>query len=366
MQFLDTEAAESDISDTEFDLLVEPREHQQPVKKPRWSGKRFLVTYAQCLEDPNDVFAKLDAKRSIARAVGATELHEDGNQHIHIAVEFEVKLNTYDCRWFDYQYGPDCQVYHPNFSAAKSWPRCINYCRGKEKKLVDLFQWRCTFQEALDTHTAAACAKSKPDLYEACRAVYPDREKWHQWCYENGAALFMREVWSVVDKPPILQSITKPLAFGPDSGCVDVRFQFLQLPADFTKPVVVIGPSGAGKTTWAINSMLARFGQGMSVCQTDDLRLLDFRVDKFVIFDEIRFNGDAVSGKGAWPLEKQVAICDTALARAVHCRYGNAVLPAGFPRIFTAAERMPFVDNFQIRRRIHIINLYPEDYNIWF
>jgi len=359
-RFVELEAGcssdDSDTTPSEFDLLLEPSEHISPPKPPKWSAKKFLLTYAQCNEDPDDIFDKLDRKRKIVRAVGAIELHEDGNPHVHIAIELERKLTTTDCRYFDYSFGAGYTVYHPNFSSAKHWPACINYCRGKKKTLVKLYQWRCTFQEALDTHTAERAAAGKKNLFEECRKCMPDKKLWIQWCYENQAAQFMREVWEELHRPPV-QALDAPIRHDGKDFRWEPRFEFLALPEDFTKPVVLIGPSGCGKTTWASDRLLERFGCGLLCGHSDDLRFLDVTIHKFILFDEIRFNGDANTGKGAWPLEKQVALTDTALPRSIHARYGNALIPKDFPKLFTATEKMPFADNIQIRRRINIINL---------
>lgn len=366
MQFIDDTATVSgDDTSGDEELLIDPEEWRRPgpVHKPRWSGKKFLLTYAQCNEDPEDVFKKLDAKNKIARAVGCIELHEDGEPHIHIAAEFEKKINTTDCRYFDYAYGPGYQAYHPNFSTAKTWPACINYCRGKKKETAQLFQWHCTFQEALDTNTAERAARVKPNLFEECAKMGDDRKLWIQWCFENNAPQFERIVWTQLHPAPV-QALVAGLSREGKGPTYDPKLEFLALPADFSKPVVLIGPSGCGKTTWATHKLIERFGCGLLCGHSDDLRGLDVNVHRFILFDEIRFNG-GTDGKGAWPLEKQVAICDTALPRSIHARYGNAVIPAGFPKLFTAAERMPFLDNYQVRRRIEIINLYPDGYDIW-
>lgn len=365
-QFVASQAGCSD-DDTPSDeeLLIDPAEWRAPgpVHKARWSGKHFLITYAQCPEDPDDIFTKLDNKRKIERAVGCIELHEDGNPHVHIALVFEKKLNTTDCRYFDYAYGSGYQSYHPNFSTAKNWPACINYCRGKKKELVKLYQWRCTFQEALDTHTAERAAAGKPNLFEECRKLMPDREAWIQWCYEHNAAQFMREVWDECTRPPI-SSIDTAMRLDGKGPTYDPSLEWRALPETFTKSVVLIGPSGCGKTTWAVEQLVRRFGVGLLCNHTDDLRKLDVRVHKFILFDEIRFNG-GYDGKGAWPLEKQVSIVDTALPRSIHARYGCALIPPDFPKLFTAAERMPFENNYQVTRRIQVINLYPDSYDIW-
>lgn len=348
--------AEDDIDHLLQATVAEPLE--VALKSKKLSAKKFLLTYAQCPEDPEHVFESIDKRRKIARAVGCIELHADGNPHIHIALEFEKKLTTPNFRFFDYSYNDECDVYHPNISPAESWPKCINYCRGKEKTLVQLFQWRCTFQEALDTATAAS--KAKANLFAKARNC-SDVEEWYQWCYENSvSSQFCRDVWAITLRAPFVQNIdaARPLNADPPRS-YDPRFGEMALPDSFAKCVVICGPTGIGKTTWARNHLVGRFGCGLQVGDIDDLKLLNAN-HKFILFDEIRFNGDPDTGKGRWPLHVQIAIADTEYGRTIRCRHSNAVIPQDMPKVFTCTEYLPFTYDGQIERRIHIINMYQD------
>lgn len=349
-----SQASASDDSDDE-ELLLEPTVvRDSHIKKFRLSASRYLLTYAQCPEDPEDIFLKLDTRRVIKQAVGCIELHEDGNPHVHIAVEYEKKLNSVDPAYFDYAYDVGYDNYHPNFSPAKSWGACVNYCRGKEKTLVQLFQWKCSFQEAVDSAKV-----EKIDLFGKARAFERDEEGWIQYCHDHRVSFqYCSKIWEIVNRGTPVQVVD--VAFepsGPPPATYDPRFAFMVLPADFSRAIVLCGPSGIGKTVWAVNQLVAIFGRGLQVGDIDDLKLL--RTDmRFLLFDEIRFNGCPRTGKGQWPLEKQIALCDTERARSIRCRHTNASIPANMPRVFTCTEYLPFTKDYQVERRITVINMY--------
>lgn len=353
---LDEASASDDDFADQHDLPTAPQLLDK-IKTFRLSGKRYLLTYAQCPEDPEDIFKRIDALRKVARAVGCIELHQDGNPHIHIAVEFEKKLNSTNPRYFDYAWSADTQNHHPNITPATSWPKCINYCRGRNKILIELYQWRCTFQEALDTH-AASGGKKKFDLFAMCESFGDNQRQWSQWCYENDVSpLWKADVWRQLRSHQGKSSTSEPMPLegGP---CVDPRFAFMVLPESFAKSVVLLGPTNIGKTTWAVNHMVERFGKILVVNEIDDLRGLD-STHKGIVFDEIRFTGDVLSGKGRWPVHSQIAIVDNALGRSIHCRNVNAYIEKHTPKLFTCTETFCFSFNSQIRRRIEVINMYP-------
>lgn len=364
-QYIINEA--SSTSDDEFadqhDLPTAAQHTAAIKKKFRLSGKKYLLTYAQCPEDPHDVFKQINARSEVARAVGCIELHQDGEPHIHIAVEFKKKLNTTNVRYFDYQYSPDCESYHPNISPAENWRKCINYCRGTNKTLIELYQWNCTFQEALDVNVEGT---KKYDLFAVAETFADNQRGWTQWCYEHGVSpLWKTDVWKQLRTPTGVSTSDEPVAINAARAATfDDRFLTMVLPESFEQCVVLLGPSGSGKTTWAINHMVERFGRILVVNEIDDLRRLN-PTHKGIVFDEIRFNGDRVSGKGRWPEHSQVALVDNMIGRSIHCRNINAWIPANTPKLFTCTDFLPFTKDYQIERRCQFICLYEKTYE-WY
>ena len=114
---------------------------------------------------------------------------------------------------------------------------------------------------------------------------------------------------------------------------------------DFTKPLVLVGPTGCGKTTWAINNA----PKPALLCTHLD-RLRDFRpgFHQSIVFDDMSFCH--------LPRESQIHLTDRHLPRDIHVRYGIANIPANTIKVFTANIR-PFTEDPAIDRRIRVINI---------
>lgn len=348
--------SDDDTTASEYELLA-PVHEVIKASGFRFSAKKALLTYAQCQEDPLDILDKLDARYKIKRAVGAIELHADGQPHIHLAIEYEKKLNTTNSRAWDYAYDESCEIHHPNVGKARVWKACINYCRGKEKTMVQLVQYRCSFEEALDQADVDSVGQKKPDLFSA--VVGKSRAEWIQYCFEQNAGQFCELVWKWYNRSPDVHTISEVDPPGQKDPNFDARFEYMLLPLLDDKPLIICGPSGSGKTTWAVKRMVERYGTILMVNNIDQIKMLNLNVHKAILFDEIRFTGHPDTGKGQWPLESQIAVVDTERGRSIHCRYTDGALPKGFPRVFTATTHLPFSRDYQIERRVNILNMYP-------
>jgi len=108
--------------------------------------------------------------------------------------------------------------------------------------------------------------------------------------------------------------------------------QFQNLPIwNQMKSLIVHGASGIGKTSLA-KAMLPK---ALFVRHIDRLRDYDPEKHHGVIFDDMNFQGDPYTKKGAWPRESQIHLVDQDEDSDIHCRYACALLPEGTPRIFT-------------------------------
>ena len=88
----------------------------------RLQAKRVFLTYPQCGCLAKDfVVAHIKSLASILWIVAARELHEDGEPHLHIAVEFESQLRTRNSRFFD------IEGKHPNVQPLKKMRECLAF-----------------------------------------------------------------------------------------------------------------------------------------------------------------------------------------------------------------------------------------------
>lgn len=96
---------------------------------------------------------------------------------------------------------------------------------------------------------------------------------------------------------------------------------------DLSKVNILYGGSGLGKTSYA----LSHFTNPLLIRHIDSLRqTFDPTLHDGLVFDEICTN--------RWPIPSIITLFDMDFDATVHCRYGIATIPAGFPRIFTINE----------------------------
>ncbi len=159
-----------------------------------------------------------------------------------------------------------------------------------------------------------AAPGARTDLEEACDAVKSGKTK-HEIASEFSSTFVkyfrgLDELRSAVS-PPMLKPPYALSAFTHDP-----------LPV-FTKPQLLYGDSGTGKTSFA----LAHFTNPLLVRHVDDLRAYLPHVHDGLVFDDMAFL--------QIPIEARIHLLDWEYPAPVHLRYSNVVIPARTPRIFT-------------------------------
>lgn len=100
-------------------------------------------------------------------------------------------------------------------------------------------------------------------------------------------------------------------------------------PQGLEKPLLIYGPTGTGKTSYA----LAHFASPLCVRHIDDLGLLNPKQHDGIVFDDMDFKH--------FPATGVIHLLDYELDTAVHVRYQVARIPKGFKRIFTFNDDTP-------------------------
>lgn len=119
----------------------------------------------------------------------------------------------------------------------------------------------------------------------------------------------------------------------------------LQLPEGMTS-IWIMGPTGVGKTTWALTHALK---PSLFVRHLDTLREFRNGYHKSLIFDDMSFRHI--------PRVGQLEIVDRYHPTQVHIRYQVVTLPAGIPKIFLSNDEI-FDWDEAIHRRITKIDLF--------
>lgn len=308
----------------------------------RVNASRFLLTYPRTTSTPQLLYEFLNSIKHVNKAIICREAHQDGEEHLHAAVEFASRVNSVNVSIFDFS------GRHPNIEVSRSWAACVNYCRKDGTIQVEYFG--CDPEDA--TVADAPRARDGPsgaEAYDACDAAATIKA-WFTWCIDHNLPYaYANSMWvQQHGKQP-------PTYFANDHGgiIVDLHLQALQWSADY-HCLVICGPSGAGKTSWALANAPVPF---LLVTDIDDLGFFDSAVHKCIVFDEVRCTGDR-DGKGCWPLTSQIKLCTFDTPVSIRVRYKIAHIPKNVHKIITSTDTFPLTGDRQIRRRVHDVNLY--------
>ncbi len=92
-------------------------------KKFRINAKKVFLTYPQCGDlTREDVLEMAKLYGPINSYTIGLEKHQDGNNHIHAAISYGIKLDITD------PHGFDVKGHHGNYQGAKKWPGVVAYC----------------------------------------------------------------------------------------------------------------------------------------------------------------------------------------------------------------------------------------------
>lgn len=312
-------------------------------------GRAFLFTWAQLDSDHVAVFSILE-QLPLHRAVIARELHQDGNSHFHAYVELDRPIDRNVTTQFD------IDGVHPNIAPKRTKSEktaARNYCR----KETDWINYGYDDDESDSGSDTARTVREKLNLLEAANNSASWAE-FLQLAYEQDVPFaYAKSAWesattrtaqTIVDGEDVPGTISDP-------GLLNLRFDPDNDPdGECQRAWVVQGPTGVGKTTWALRNFPRPL---LVVSQIDDLKALRPGYHRSIVFDDVTFAGDE-HGKGAWPVTAQIHMLDFFLQRSVRCRYINAVIPAGMYKCFTANYgRYPLSGDPAVDRRVKNIFL---------
>lgn len=287
----------------------------------RKQGNQFFLTYPRCNKDKDDVLVDLLIRTKPNKCVVAHELHADGSSHIHVGIEFGSRKDIKNERYFD------IEEFHCNIQVCKSWKAVVNYI-SKEGDLT----W---YPDDLDL-------SAQEDTEGATDLTPHEGESEAQWlhkCISRHVGYgYAARLWALskVDRGDVIPK-------APEIGTLCAALEALDI--GYTKPVVMTGKSGIGKSTWCM-----RKGPWpmLLVSHMDDLVKFDSSYHRSILFDDMSFLH--------MPLQAQIHLVDSDLPRSIHCRYRTARIPAGTVKYFTCNTN-PFSDEEAITRRIVYINI---------
>lgn len=285
----------------------------------RFQARRALLTYPQCTMNIQELYECINTKCPVKWARICIEQHQDGSPHLHAAVEFKKKLTTKRQDYFDFN------GFHPNIQAAKNWPATQNYVK-KGNNWEDFNNNENESDDEFDLYEMAETHSSR-EFFEQCRkAKVP--YAYAQQAWRSRSSIFN-----------LTESIPNGATIREDLGQITID-------EEERTSVVIIGPSGIGKTTWAKRNCKK---PALFVTHLDGLRNLRTE-HQCIVFDDMDFRH--------LPRNTQIFIADRDEPRAIHVRYGVAEIPAGIQKIFTGNQPVFDSTDEAINRRLRRINLY--------
>lgn len=287
----------------------------------RCNARRMILTFPQCPLAIQVVYDELAARHPIKWARICIENHEDGNPHLHVAVEWKNKIDIKSASALD------IEGYHCNIQSSKNWGATKNYV----KKGENFLDFDNNDEEESNTGCAANVVLWAAELPYNC---YLEK------CLDAKVPFaYALEFWKAKTS---IHTITSR----PTKGTMLPHVSSIIMPTSEQHSVVITGPSGCGKTTWALTNCEL---PTLFVTHMDILRQFEPNLHQSIIFDDMSFSH--------LPREAQIHLVDRTQTNSIHVRYTTASIPAGTQKIFTSNVPI-FTEDDAIDRRITKIKIY--------
>lgn len=274
-----------------------------------YNGRRFFLTWPQCHKSQHELVAYLEDKAPIKRYVVSRELHEDGNPHLHACVEF-VTTQRRPVNWLD------SFDKHPNKQDPRKWNACISYVK-KDGDYID----------------GPETDEVQQSLLEILENLDSELD-WMEYCVKSKISFQYAQYFWQRNKQDV-HSITEETE---TNGKLCPALETFTFP--FTgKTLVLKGPTGCGKTTWAKKNVPK---PALFVRHVDTLKKFRPGFHKSIIFDDVDFRH--------FPRSSQIYLVDFDDVADIHCRHACAFIPAGIHKVFTCNE-WPLIEDPAINRR---------------
>nr|UUV61474.1 C1 [Tomato mottle leaf curl virus] len=230
-----------------------------PLQRFQINSKNYFLTYPKCSLSKEEALSQLLALQTPTNKLFvrvSKELHEDGEPHLHVLIQFEGKLHCKNNRFFDLVSPTRSAHFHPNIQGAKSSSDVKSYVE-KDGDFIDhgVFQIdgrsaRGGQQSANDTYAKVLNAGSVMEALKILREEQPkDFVLQHHNIRSNLERIFLKapEPWvppfplsSFTEVPEEMQEWADDY-FGRDPAARPER----------PISIIVEGDSRTGKTMWA-------------------------------------------------------------------------------------------------------------------
>ncbi|ADC32505.1 Rep [Rhynchosia mild mosaic virus] len=227
-------------------------------KRFRLNAKNYFLTYPKCSLTKEEALSQL---QNLSTPVNkkfikiCTELHENGEPHLHVLIQFEGKYQCTNNRFFDLVSPTRSAHFHPNIQGAKSSSDVKSYI----DKDGDTIEWgefqidgrsaRGGQQSANDSYARALNAESAE---EAMQIIKEQQPKHFVLQYHN----LVSNITKIFHKPP--EPWVSPFQLSTFNNVPEIMSDWVNenISDSAARPlrpisIIVEGPSRTGKTIWA-------------------------------------------------------------------------------------------------------------------
>ncbi|APB03049.1 Rep [Common bean mottle virus] len=227
-------------------------------KRFRLNAKNYFLTYPKCSLSKEEALSQL---QQLSTPVNkkyikiCSELHEDGQPHLHVLIQFEGKYQCANNRFFDLVSTTRSTHFHPNIQGAKSSSDVKSYI----DKDGDTLEWgefqidgrsaRGGKQSANDSYAKALNAESIDEALKIIKEEQPkDYLLQHHNIHNNLQRIFAKapEQWVPPYQSSTFDNVPQVMKDWVSHNVVDAAARPL-------RPISIIieGSSRTGKTLWA-------------------------------------------------------------------------------------------------------------------
>nr|WEX97566.1 C1 protein [Tomato yellow leaf curl Sardinia virus] len=227
-------------------------------KRFQINAKHYFLTFPNCSltkEEALEQLLQLQTPTNKKYIKICRELHEDGQPHLHMLIQFEGKFNCKNSRFFDLVSPTRSAHFHPNIQGAKSSSDVKSYI----DKDGDVLEWgtfqidgrsaRGGQQTANDAYAKAINAGSKSEALDVIKELAP-RDYILQFHNINSN---LNMVFQVPPAPYVSPFLSSSFDQVPDELENWVSENVMEAAARPWRPmsIVIEGDSRTGKTMWA-------------------------------------------------------------------------------------------------------------------
>lgn len=277
----------------------------EPKKEFRMQYKTFGLTYSKCNYTKQEILDHIKTKAQVNDYYIVREDHDpkkpdyDPKYPYHIHAWFNV-LNKPNFRGHDYFNinGLRCNIGNKKLS----W--VYNYLKNNPKKICDkdpLTNIPLTYVELALNGDYEGAVKRFINSHPKDYLIHKDR-------IETNIRKLSRK--------------RKRVHIFKDDG----RFKDVEQGWDQKKSLLLVGPSGVGKTEWAKTFMHKLNKSFIMINHLDGLKR--YNDEDCIIFDDMNFSH--------LPRTSAIHIAETINPQDIHCRHSIAHLPGGIIKIFTS------------------------------